>query len=733
MVNWYIMFPSAGKVLRFFFTGGHDTIKPEQRMIVMKKRHSELLQLMQTAPSQKFSCEFLATRFSVSERTVRNDIREINEWLPNNLMLTIEKGLVKASGHDGGPANFSAVLKKSDYYTYVLSAQERVLAEAVILVSNDANTTTTDLAEQLSVSRSTIVSDMRSLRKLLKEHGIQLLAKTNIGYRVKAEETVVRQFLWYVLQTSGQDSKSASAFSALVLKELSKNTDADLIKKLLINTEHAFDFELTDEDFEKLHLYLLIVAGRIAQQHNLPGKPASQAGGWFSVANAILGGLGISGKPSQQETDPIAQLLMQSQYISGNKFSLEYDFYLQMKLSSFVYDVAAALGILNQMDFAQFQMLLQHIETSLRRRRNCTNESDVKNDPLITELEQIYPDVFGEVNKRRAALMESPGELGSEELAYIAVYLVSFMEAIKVREKPVQAILVCSAGMCTAMLLQARLKQYFHIHIREILSLHKFDEINLEGIDLIISTVPLSSAGVPVAHISPMLSEADVELVHRMLESTNNMRMSAAIQSQGLYGMEEYLKQYREIVAQGGRSDDLRAQHLPSKEKSTENPFLHEILCADDIALDVPARDWTDAIGKAGMILERKGVIEHRYISKMVELVNKNGPYIVFVPGLAIAHAGIRDGALRLGISLVRLANPIAFNHPENDPVRLVACISPQGDKKHLYALFNLIKMASSTQIQGHLLLAKQPEEVLEIIRYYELTNRGGGNIEDFG
>lgn len=86
----------------------------------------------------------------------------------------------------------------------------------------------------------------------------------------------------------------------------------------------------------------------------------------------------------------------------------------------------------------------------------------------------------------------------------------------------------------------------------------------------------------------------------------------------------------------------------------------------------------------ACQLLVDGGAVEPRYLSRCIEMVEEHGPYMVLAPGIALAHARPEDGAIRLGLSAVTLANPVEFGHPDNDPVDLVVCFASPDQEQHV-------------------------------------------------
>lgn len=102
------------------------------------------------------------------------------------------------------------------------------------------------------------------------------------------------------------------------------------------------------------------------------------------------------------------------------------------------------------------------------------------------------------------------------------------------------------------------------------------------------------------------------------------------------------------------------------------------------------AKDWRGAIALAGGLLEKTGAITSEYTEDMIRSVEENGPYIVVAPGFAFAHARPSPAVVRTAVSWVRLEHPVAFGHPDNDPVDLVVALAARDDSAHRQAMKEL-------------------------------------------
>ncbi|MGS2619988.1 PTS sugar transporter subunit IIA [Micromonospora sp. LZ34] len=104
------------------------------------------------------------------------------------------------------------------------------------------------------------------------------------------------------------------------------------------------------------------------------------------------------------------------------------------------------------------------------------------------------------------------------------------------------------------------------------------------------------------------------------------------------------------------------------------------------------AATWEQAVESAAELLVGLGVATSGYPGACVDIVRRQGPYIVLAPGLALVHARPESGGRALGIGCVRLDEPVTFGHKTNDPVDLLISFCSPDDSQHITALTSLAK-----------------------------------------
>ncbi|WP_024526714.1 PTS sugar transporter subunit IIA [Levilactobacillus brevis] len=99
--------------------------------------------------------------------------------------------------------------------------------------------------------------------------------------------------------------------------------------------------------------------------------------------------------------------------------------------------------------------------------------------------------------------------------------------------------------------------------------------------------------------------------------------------------------------------------------------------------------DWKEAIQLAATPLINAGNIEKSYVTAMINVVQKNGPFINIGPHIALAHARPEDGVRKMGMTLLKVApaiNLVSADHP----ITLFFVLAASDNETHLAALQEL-------------------------------------------
>lgn len=153
---------------------------------------------------------------------------------------------------------------------------------------------------------------------------------------------------------------------------------------------------------------------------------------------------------------------------------------------------------------------------------------------------------------------------------------------------------------------------------------------------------------------------------------------------------------------------------------------LSALLPTSAIRLRQLARDWREAVRRAGEALTASGATTDAYADEMIATVEQLGPYIVIAPGIALAHSRPSPAVRQTGLAWVTLAEPVDFGHTANDPVSLVVGLAAVDDNAHVDALATLANLLSDDERRAELAAAPDAATVRSIIVRYEAAQVEG-------
>ncbi|TFD74035.1 PTS sugar transporter subunit IIA [Cryobacterium sp. Sr8] len=136
----------------------------------------------------------------------------------------------------------------------------------------------------------------------------------------------------------------------------------------------------------------------------------------------------------------------------------------------------------------------------------------------------------------------------------------------------------------------------------------------------------------------------------------------------------------------------------------------------DAIEIGVHADTWRAAVTAAGDALQRSGATEAGYTERMIRVIDEFGAYVVIAPGLALAHARPGPDVVTEGLSIVTLAEPVAFGHPHNDPVGVIVGLAVRNGDEHLHVVAQLANVFNDPQVIPAIAAATDAEAIRSLL-----------------
>ncbi len=699
----------------------------------MNQRSTKIVQLL-SKEKDEIAVSGFAEYFQVSQKTIRNDLKEINTILNKNGK---EQILIKNGGAIRVPSDFKdslSLLLEGNFYNYKLSKEERKKVAAAMIVNSSDYITLATIADSLMVSRATIINDLKGIKQYIREGNLDVLSHANKGLRIEGFESDKRKFLFELLRPT---LKSYENHKNVIADHVSVQAgDANIIQKIIAEQESIHKKFLSDSSFREILLFLRIMINRNQADEFLEEQEDTNSENYMFALDIL--------KYISQYCDVVItqnDVKYFSQFLDGvryiNSGSLNKDtMIIQMVTRQYIASISTELGINLNIDYDFFENLSNHLESIFSAPPTKYSEVEVVNE-ILKDNQEVLKVV---IDQMPVIYKFTDRKLTDIEVKYIAIHVCAAIERKKNKEVSFRVIVACHAGIGTSILLLEKLKRHFKFKVVDVISAHEAINIKPNSADFVISTVPLESCPLEYVVVSAAFSDADYIRVGNRIDALRNSRsisddaeeenVNAKVSAKGL--IDEITPVITEMVKPEELAQDVMKElktvigdyfkQSVENEADIISPSLHHLLRATDIEVDVECTDWKDAIRKSGEKLVERGYIEERYIDAMIKSVEEYGPYVVLSKGFAMPHAKVEEGSIRLGMHLIRLKNPVPFGVEELDPVEFVCCLSAIDHKSYLKAFFNLVNMLKDEEYRKLLHGAEDEEEIARIIVRYEYS-----------
>lgn len=661
----------------------------------------------------------LTEEFMLSERTIRNEINVLNDYLLENALPTLQtirgKGLQLSITES--QKKLLIQLIGSENQEQILTREERLLDLILSISIGKERVFLYQKENEFQISKSSLDEDMRRLRQMMKEYQVEIVSVPKEGLILSGKEKVIRTMIYSFVNkmvdnfTLTDELKNRSVKKQIIFSYISLEvfTKIDRIYDQCISASE-------DSLYRKnLVLFTSIWFTRLQNKGSLQmsawvKKHSYTAPELKAFVQAIFENFSI-----QEEANERSYLTFMLDTFNPKNMNTSVEWgQAQMLSIQLIQHVEASTHIpFSKKEKDLQEGLYQHIGSLLSRVRYDVQFAN----PLKENIKSNYGILYQAVQRFTPEFTKLLGkELSEDEIAFLTIHFSSaFSELNQELSYFYRAVVICNHGVATGKLLSENLKELFNIEVLAVLSSREVALIEKLDVDLVFSTVPIEVEKKPLLIVEPIIKEDSKAAIAEFLKQynqyrrfSNNREDSTSMFSAILKLIESETKVTEDVYQELARI--FRANQLSINTKELQ-PMINDFLQDENILLNIEADDWQELITIVSQPLLKEAAITEKYIQAMIEAVKEFGPYIVIGEHLALAHARPEDGVNQLGLSVATVKTPVKFGHEENDPVKIIFCLSAVDSFSHLNIMRGLIDLINDEQKLNQLLQAESIEE----------------------
>lgn len=496
------------------------------------KRQRELLQLL--ACKEVINSEVLGKQLHVSSRTIRNEIKEINQMFSEPCILSS-----KGSGfYLNDQINVNEYLSVNED-AVELHRNFEILKE--LLSVSEINFY--ELADALYISESTLQKGIMELNDIIAKRNINIQIKRhNNNIYLDGNEEARRQASTYFLMHEINEYD----FDLNNYLHFFRAFDLDELKQYILAFNEEKNIRMRDIEVLSFVIHVAIMLERVLQGNEiltvnevLPNKKYDLLAqdffeGLTSVVDVTL---------SKNELHYLACLF------AGKLPILESDELKEMQL--FMNDILAQVQLQFELDLNQDKDFRDRFLIHLLGLKNRIDNQTFINNPLMEDIKKHFPIVYDisvfiamKIQDRfNVALYE--GEIG-----YITLHLIGTLEKLH-KSNSRKIVILSPMGEAAHEYLRNRLSMVHDLNIEICDILSMFDEKKLAEYkpDLIVSFLRTTKdTKTPLYVCNGLLSNQDIENIYRILKSKDTVERITPFFKESLYFNNQKFKYKEDVI-----------------------------------------------------------------------------------------------------------------------------------------------------------------------------------------
>lgn len=687
----------------------------------MKDRTQKILRIFITS-DYPVSLEKLEEEVHTSARTIRNELREINQFLGAMRLPEIRNHRKKGYQLELTQEQKKELLKEIDSSDedQFLDRESRIFDLILSFSLGKKATFLYQKEEEYQISKSTLDEDMRRVRNILAEYGLEVLSVPKQGIVLQGAERSIRTMIYDIINNSvGVVSPQEEQEPSINRTLLTRYISSELLEKLdqLYSQSMASMEEAIYRN--QLLMFTAVWLSRFLRED--------------LIASAAWEG---ADTPQSDIRDYVTAIC--------DAFCIRPP-EVEIKYIVFMLNTFNSRDMNNSIEWVQAQLLsiqlMQFVEEETKipfsRKEEALQEglykhlvgliNRVKSDiqivnPLRETIKKNYGNIYSAICRFTPAIEKvTKKTLSEDEVAFLTIHFSTSVSSINQDLHYVyKAVVICNHGVATGKLLSENLKELFNIEVLAVLSSRELDLIGKLDVDLIFSTVSIHYLQKPVLELEPIIKEESKKRITGFLHENEKLKrlVNYDDSTKLFYGVTEIIQRsggeitgniYKEL-------ETLFDQNHLSINKKEIQPMLEDVLKDSNILLNEKVATWEESIRRVSEPLVNDQVIEPNYVTAMINSVKEYGPYIVIGKYIALAHARPEDGVNQLGISVATLEEPIAFGNEENDPVKIIFCLAAVDSYSHLNIMKSLIALINDEEKVNRLSGERDIERFKEVL-----------------
>ena len=533
----------------------------------------------------------IASTINVSERTIRTDISNLNDYLINKnakIKLIRQKGYILDCEDEKKIIDWWGNFNKTEGYSLLGSLEERQNYLFALLLNELKYYSVYELMEHLCISKNTLYMYLKNIRKTLSNYNLKLINNTNTGFKVIGTEYDKRKAILDLFLIN--DLQSYLVGFTDLEKLFLTNIDLDLLKTL--ESKHLYSLQLLDSDFYHKNIISTIALAIARVKEGLtineisievPKLMDHALDAIYSFLKEVENAFSITLPINEINYFILTLSINVPRLIKNPKNHPSESSIIVDELLTSIYETS---NLNWTKDKILFEDLVNHIENFIK----ISSIDKERKNPILSTIINSFPFAYSLSLTHLGVIGKKYNIFFSEdEVGYIALHIAGAIERHKAKTQQLNVIIVCGGGFAMSKIIESKINKKFpnKFNIKKTYSYAEFQLSNISDIDLTITTLPFTQENTPTVYIDMSnIDKAIDDLKYYLTDDQINNNVMQLFNPENFYYFDTDKLSKKDLLVK--MTGDLEKQNIVSADfvsSVLERESLQTTLINDVIAI----------------------------------------------------------------------------------------------------------------------------------------------------
>ncbi|NAM95786.1 BglG family transcription antiterminator [Staphylococcus hominis] len=460
----------------------------------MIERQKKIIELFLNNYDTYLNANEIAQHLTVSNRTIRSDIKYINNDFLKSLIIS-----VKSRGYMLNTENYEI-----DDINNLLKSLDEKDSEILInlgyhLLMQNRAITLNKLEKEYHISRTKLLDYLSRIQAWCEKFNVKIEIKRKKGISISGSVNSINNAILHLNQLSEEDN----SVEDLILNELPKS-HINIIFNIVQENLEKYRINTSAFKIKQLVIHLILIMKR-KEPEKISWKIDQEA---LEIAEKCTSEINSKLKYNlNAETSKLFSFFISYHF---NKFELGVEkIFIKSYINRLINLMEENVGV----KFSEDKLLKENLYSHFSRTYLRLTKNIYLNNPLVNNIKKLYPFIFSVLFEVIETLhKESNITLSEDEIAFLTIHFQSSIE--RNEEEQFRVVIACYYGLGVSNLLEAKIsKLNKQINVIDIIKLEEVNGYDFSNTDLLVTTNEIDKSkimnDINVLIVTPLFSKED--------------------------------------------------------------------------------------------------------------------------------------------------------------------------------------------------------------------------------